>query len=415
MLKSEIYQILSNGENSKIEFKRDVERSEQLAKEIVALANLEGGMVLLGVEDDGTIFGIQKENLEEWVMDTVISRKIHPMILPSYEEVSMDDGKKIAIIRVSQGISKPYTLRHNDREEIYIRVGSTSRLATREQQDRLFATGGLIHVESLPVSGTSIESLDLERLKDYIQNVLEDSDVPDTNQEWTKRLCGMGFMTNSEMNHNVCTIAGLLLFGYKPRKYLRQAGVRVIVYNGIEKDYQVKLDNVLDGPLVGLWKMNQGQRELVYGGLIESFIDAMHSFLTYQTSLESSKFYREERWLYPKDAIRELLLNSLAHRDWTRTVDIEISQYLDRLEILSPGGLHNSMTIEKMIYGQRSPRNPLIMEVLKDYKYVDSRGMGIRNKVIPLMRKMNQVDPIFENTEDYLKTVLYIKKDNSHE
>ena len=64
------------------------------------------------------------------------------------------------------------------------------------------------------------------------------------------------------------------------------------------------------------------------------------------------------------------------------------------------------MTIEKMIAGQRSPRNILIMEVLRDYGYMDYRGMGIRTKVIPLMKRMNHADPIFEATEDYVKTTL---------
>jgi ATP-dependent DNA helicase RecG len=69
--------------------------------------------------------------------------------------------------------------------------------------------------------------------------------------------------------------------------------------------------------------------------------------------------------------------------------------------------LQNSMTVEKMIAGLRSPRNPLIVEVLRDYGYVDARGMGIRNKVIPLMRKENKTEPLFEATDDYLKTTLF--------
>jgi ATP-dependent DNA helicase RecG len=68
------------------------------------------------------------------------------------------------------------------------------------------------------------------------------------------------------------------------------------------------------------------------------------------------------------------------------------------------------MTIRKMVAGQRSPRNTMIMEILRDYGYVDSRGMGVRTKVIPLMRTLNHVDPIFEATDDYLKTVLPRKK-----
>jgi len=77
-------------------------------------------------------------------MDTVFGRYVHPLILPFYEEVTMDDGKRVAVVSLTQSITKPYVLRHNGREEIYVRVGSTSRIATREQQARLFAMGGMV-------------------------------------------------------------------------------------------------------------------------------------------------------------------------------------------------------------------------------------------------------------------------------
>ncbi|EQD46914.1 transcriptional regulator, partial [mine drainage metagenome] len=144
MLKSELLEIIANGENSGVEFRRDDLRPEQLAKEIVALLNFQGGKLLLGVEDDGTISGIQRANLETWVMDTVFGRYVHPLSLPFYEEVVFEDGKRVTVISLTQGTAKPYVVRNNDREEIYIRVGSTSRLATREQQARLFESGGML-------------------------------------------------------------------------------------------------------------------------------------------------------------------------------------------------------------------------------------------------------------------------------
>lgn len=95
------------------------------------------------------------------------------------------------------------------------------------------------------------------------------------------------------------------------------------------------------------------------------------------------------------------------HRDWTRPVDVEVVIYANRLEVVSPGALQNSMTIEKMLAGQRSPRNPLLAEVLKDYGYVDARGMGVRRKIVPLAKEFSGKDPKFEATEDYLRTVLF--------
>jgi ATP-dependent DNA helicase RecG len=100
------------------------------------------------------------------------------------------------------------------------------------------------------------------------------------------------------------------------------------------------------------------------------------------------------------------LVNAIAHRDWTRFVDIEMVVYADRMEIISPGSLPNTMTVEKMVAGQRSPRNPILVDALRDYGYVDARGMGIRNKVIPSIRRSTGLDPTIEETDDYLKVVL---------
>lgn len=108
-----------------------------------------------------------------------------------------------------------------------------------------------------------------------------------------------------------------------------------------------------------------------------------------------------------------MIVNALAHRDWTGSIDIEVTICSDRLEVITPGALQNSMTVEKMIAGQRSLRNPLIVEVLRDYGYVDARGMGIRTKVIPLMRRENGTEPVFEATDDFLKTSLYRAKSES--
>jgi ATP-dependent DNA helicase RecG len=407
MLRSELFEILANGENSGVEFKRDDIRPEQLAKEIVALANLQGGRILLGVEDGGTISGIQRPDLQEWVLN-VFRDKVHPQILPFYEEIQVDD-KRVAVISISQGISKPYVLRHNNREDIYVRMGDRSELAAREQQVRLFALGGMLHTELMPVSGTTLDSLDIARLTDYLQNILKDPEIPSTPEAWTARLKGMGFLADGPDNQPVCTLAGLVLFGLSPRRTLRQSGIRLLAFDGLDKEYRALLDTVLEGPMVGRWGMDAGRRILVDGGLIERFVDMTLPFLKQEAAEVDDGFRREAQWLYPRDAVREAVVNALIHRDWTRSVDIEIGLYSDRLEINSPGAMQNSMTIEKMKAGQRSPRNPILVEVMRDYGYVDARGMGVRTKIIPLMRSQNGREPIFELTEDYLKTTLLKK------
>jgi ATP-dependent DNA helicase RecG len=406
MLRAELLEIIANGENSGVEFKRDDIRPEQLAKEIVALANFQGGRIILGIEDNGVISGLKQPNTQEWILN-VFRDKVFPQLIPFYEEIKINDQQRVAIISIAQGISKPYMLKHNNREEIYIRMGDRSELASREQQLRLFESGGLLHVEALPVAGTSIANLDMDRLSFYLSGIINDPEIPTSTTEWLERLIGLGLMASDGLGNTVCTIVGLLCFGIKPRRFLPQAGLRLMAFSGIDKEYQARLDTVLDAPLVGRWQNDGfGRKHLIDDGLIEKFVTAIEPFITEERAELDQHMRREKLWLYPREAIREAVINALAHRDWTRTVDIEITIYADRLEIISPGKMQNSMTITKMIAGQRSPRNPLIMDILRDYAYVDARGMGVRTKIIPLMKQLNQTVPIFETTDDYLKTVL---------
>ena len=408
LTRTELLELIANGENSGVEFKRDDLRPEDLAKEIAALANFQGGHILLGVEDDGAVSGIRRDNLEHWVMDTVFGRKVHPLILPFYQEIQVDERHRVAVVSITQGTAKPYVVRHNKREDIYVRVGSTSQLATREQQVRLSALGGMLHAELLPVSGSGLRDLSRERLEDYLTAMVGQRETPASERAWIERLCELGFIIERSDGPPACTIAGLVLFGYRPRRLLRQAGVRWMAFEGSEKTYRALDDRAVDGPLVALWQgISGGGRTIVEKGLIELLLNFMTPFVSEDgENLVEGAMRRERSWRYPPEALREAVVNALAHRDWTRYEEVEIVSYADRLEVLSPGALQNSMTVEKMVAGQRSTRNSLIVDVLRDYGYVDARGMGVRNKIIPLMRAGNGVDPKFEPTEDYLRLTL---------
>ena len=407
MLKKELLQIITNGENSGVEFKRDDVRPEQLAKEIVALVNFQGGRILLGVEDNGAISGLQRPDTEEWVMN-VAADKVHPLVLPFYEEVDTGEAGRVAVLTFPQGNSKPYVRRHNGAEEVFIRVGSTSRAATREQQMRLYEIGGVAHTEALPVSRTSSADLDRVRIENYLKDIIRDPELPDDSpQTWEDRLANLGFLIEPG---GLCTVAGMVLFGKQPRRHLRQAGLRVFAFSGKTKTYQAWLDLIMDAPLAARFDVRDGGRPVIDDGLTEKFLQAIEPFITEEADQITGGLRRDKSWLYPIEAIREIVINALVHRDWTRSVDIEVGLYEDRLEVISPGGLHNSMTVEKMIAGRRYARNNILMEIMRDYGYVDHRGMGIRSKVLPLLKTHKHPEPAFEANEDHLKTTLYRKR-----
>lgn len=405
MLKSELLELISNGESSFLEFKRDDVRPEQLAKEIVALVNHHGGRVLLGVDDDGSIVGVQRPDLEEWIMDTIFARYVHPWILPSYEEIEVETAKRVAIVTVTQGTAKPYVVRHQDREEIYVRMGTTSRRATREQQARLFASGGLLHTEVLPVSGSALRDLSRPRLEQYLTSILLDQRVPEGDDVWEERLCGLGLMARVEGLPTACSIAGTVLFGLRPRRVLRQAGIRWMAFPGLDKGYDAIDDVILDAPLLALWSGAPGVSDLLEPGLFELLVDRIRPVVS-EEGAANEGLRRDRIWHYPIEALREAAVNAVAHRDWTRVNEVEVVRYADRLEVISPGALENSMTVGKMLAGQRSARNSIIVDTLRNYGYVDARGMGVRLKIVPLVREASGSDPLFEATEDYVSVVL---------
>ena len=265
--------------------------------------------------------------------------------------------------------------------------------------------------EFMPVSRTTIENLDLEKLSFYLKFIIKDPDVPEPGdtKEWTERLLGLGFMSKDSLGNKACTIAGLICFGFNPRRFLRQSGIRVISFQGTESSYKAELDTVVAEPMVARYRMIKGRRELVGEGIIEKLSSTLSPFISEESDVIDENMRREKQRHYPWEAIREAVVNALVHRDWTRSTDVEICNFSNRIEIKSPGKLHNSMTIEKIKAGQRSPRNPAIVEIMKDFNYTDARGMGVRTKLIPFMLNHNGREPVFEATEDYLKVTLFRK------
>ena len=102
MTKTELLEMIKNGENSGLEFKRDTIDNRALAKELVALSNLQGGRVLLGVEDDGGVIGVTRDRLEGWVM-TACRDKIRPELITYFEMIrDVEPCKDVAVVIVDR-------------------------------------------------------------------------------------------------------------------------------------------------------------------------------------------------------------------------------------------------------------------------------------------------------------------------
>ena len=388
MNRTELMEIIRNGESSGVEFKRDDVPPRNVAKEIASLANLEGGYILLGVEDDGTVTGLARSDIEEWVMN-ICSDNILPPIIPYFEIVPWEGDKRIGVITIPEDSpDKPYKARQDGRWITFLRRGSTSREATREQEQRLYQASGVLRYDIKPVLGSSLKDMDLNRLINYFKDMRrQDCPEQDETEKWKTLLINTEIMVESR-DKAIPTAGGILLFGKSPNRYLPQAGISAVAYRGKEKDYEAVQRETIRGPIVAKFT----GEDIVDTGLAERAMDFVRRNTGSKAYLVEGR--RIDKPDYPKEAIRETIVNAIAHRDYTISgTDIELSIYSDRLEVISPGRLPNTVTVERMKAGCRVTRNELIKEVLRDYQYVEATGLGVPRKIIAAMLKHNGTEP----------------------
>ncbi len=391
MNKADLIELIRNGESSSVEFKRDDVRPERLATEIAALLNLEGGHILLGVEDDGSVSGLTREprKVEEWVMETARTH-ILPATIPYWETVDWKEGKIVGIVSLpSDAPDKPYKAKRSSAWVTFVRVGSTSREASRDEEGRLYQSARIMRYDIKPVLDTKLEELDLDRIENYFR-VIQKRDVPaaQNTEEWKRVLVSIDILAEAA-GTTVGTVAGLLLFGKNPNRRLPQSGITAAAFPKNEKDYNAVDEELIRGPLVS---MLSAKKHVVDKGVIDRAVDFVARNMGSVAWLDGGR--RRRKKSLPSTAVREAIVNAVAHRDYTLTgTDIEVSLYRDRLEVISPGRLPNGVTVEKMKEGLRAARNELLKETLRDYGYVEHFGMGVRKRIIEAMRHHNGTDP----------------------
>lgn len=410
MNRTELAELIHNGENSGVEFKRDDVTPEKLAKEMAALFNLEGGHILLGVEKDRTVSGLTRdpEKAEEWVMEAARTH-LRPGAIPFWETLDCGGGKIVGVVSLpADAPDKPYKVKRGSAWVTQIRVGTTSRDATDEEEARLYMQSGRLQYDRKPVPGATLDDLDLRRLANYFQHVRRQiCPDPADRGAWARLLVNTELMYEDK-GRALPSAGGLLLFGTRPKRHLPQSGISATAYPGTQKDYGARARQTFAGPLVSLFPAPGGAPgapypslpavfseagQAVEAGVIEQALDFVRRNIELEAWVGDGG-QRQERWDYPLEAVREAIVNAVAHRDYTISVmDIELSLYSDRLEVISPGRLPNTVTVEKMRAGYRASRNELIKEVLRDYRYIEATGLGVPRKIIEGMRAHNGTEP----------------------
>lgn len=398
----ELAALLREGENSGVEFKRDALAPHELAKALVALSNLRGGRILLGVEDDGTVRGVQRADIDEWVL-TCARDKVRPPLIPFVETVTdPGSGQRVAVITVEAGYAV-HAVWHNNHYAYFIRAGRQSREASPEELGRLQQQRGTFRAELRPISGASLEDLDRRRLRDYFHRVRGQS-VPDDGDRdgWVQLLRATEFLVDG-VDAPAPTLAAVLLFSAAAARFLLQSGVDAVALPGVEKDYAALERAALRGPLTPLMDSTGA---VVEAGLVDQAVAFVRRNVG-ATAVLVDGVRRVDTPGLPTEPVREAVVNALIHRDYLLThTDVELVIYADRLEVTSPGRLPNGVTVEGMRLGVRAARNELLKDVMRDYGYLEHMGLGVPRKIIRGMFDHNGTVPEFVLGEESLTVVM---------
>lgn len=350
----ELLEIIARNEDSQHQFKANVTNAQQLAEEIVAFSNSNGGIILIGVNDkDGSISSLTHADIGRInnLISNAASQHIHPPVNPQTENIKLEDGL-VLVVTISEGINKPYT---DNNGVIYVKNGADKRKVTaREEIQRMFQSAGLglIHGDELPAKGITVLDLDKDYFAEFFEKeygeTLAEQAIP-----LAQLLENMNLAKNNELN-----IAAALLFVKKPYFKLPAFIVKAVCYPSDDIHQSDYLDSQdIQGKLADVFYKIMGfmQRNLHY--------------------IQGNKNVNSIGDLeIPNIVLEEILANALIHRNYLISASIRIFIFTHRIEIISPGHLPNNLTIENIKNGNSNIRNPILASFAT--KILPYRGLG---------------------------------------
>ncbi len=364
-------ELIKRGAGQTIAFMPNPE-SELLAETMVAFANTDGGTVFIGLDDKGKVVDYLASDMAETslVKALVMCR---PPVVTSWEQHEMPGGVVVAL-----KVARSPELHALADGRVLVRTGKENRPMGGEAIRHLAATKSSADFESEAVAGATLVDLDKDILDEYMKRRSERGVAlsPGTLQD---HLVEIGAM----LEDGTPTVAGMLLFGKTPQTFLPQSGLIFVKFPGNDARGR-------DG-LAGY-----GRRVEIQGPIarvIERAWNVVNEEMRVEAVVTGLK--RQEMPEYPSFAVREALVNAVCHRDYRLSGrKVEIRQYDNRLEVISPGGLPGYITLDNIVEEHFS-RNPRVVAGLFQWGYIEELGLGI-DRMIEEMLEHGHPAPDFE-------------------
>ena len=351
---TELIEKIMLGEDATIEFKREMPRRGSMADEIAAFANTRGGVILIGVDDNSEIVGLdlQQLNRVEKTVVEICEDSIEPAV-PIFTEKLRIDDKNILKIEVPRSLFV-----HKTSNGYFARQGSSKREMPTDQLARLLQSRSQARIitfdeQLVPNThkGTLKESL-------YRRFITEDA-----TEDMIEDLLLKRTLLVEEGRDIRASVAGVLMCHDTPDDYLYNSFIQAVYYRGKVKDANYQID-----------------AKDFRGPLDEQIIDAFKFVQKHNAVSARKEIGRIDQPQYSMRAVFEAIVNAVVHRDYSKSGSkIRLFMFRDRLELYSPGALANTLTIDKLRYSQAT-RNELLARLLSEIALDDRDGKQVKRR-----------------------------------
>tara|TARA_R110002124_G_scaffold109723_6_gene263166 strand:+ start:2048 stop:3202 length:1155 start_codon:yes stop_codon:yes gene_type:complete len=352
----ELLDLIQKGESSVVQFKVRINDAYKIGTEMVAFSNTKGGLIIIGVDDKtGDINGLSFEEIAETnqLLANAASDNVKPQIFIETETVEVEN-KNVIVASIAEGLSKPHT---DNKGIIWLKNGSDKRkVVAREEMARLLQSSGNLFADETIVNGTTTNDIDDVLFTKVIEKKHEKS-IEEIGLSIPQLLSNNGMLKNGNL-----TLGGLLLFGKNPQQYRATFTVHCIAIKG--NDISSNLYRNKKEP---------------FTGNIKEVYEKTHSFIIQNLKelQKDEKFNSLGELEIPIETIEELLVNALVHRDYFINSSIKVFIFDNRIEIISPGKLPNTLTIENIKAGISVIRNPILYSNARYLLPFKGAGSGI--------------------------------------
>jgi len=375
-------------ESSELEFKREIPKNDQIIKTIIGFCNQHGGKLILGIDDDGTIIGIDElkiQEIMEYAEKAILDASFPPIMTRLY--LQQIGGKRVLFIEVAEGMNKPYYLKREGKDEgVYLRLGRSTVKANADMIKELKLDARGISYDATPVYRAKESDLDMAKIEHFLatRKSAQSGDAAYTSMK--KAMLAYQIIAQ-EQDHYYPTVCGILLFGKNPQQFLSEARIMCHNFPGITLEREIIASKECTGTLD------------------EQFQSAYH-FVRNQLYVSSKLVgvYREEKLEIPSVAVREIIMNAVIHRNYHIPGPSKIAVFKNRVEIFSPGSLVGPV-LNNLRAGFTYLRNAAVCKIFREMGLIENFGFGFIDTFASYEKDKLKAPEVIEG-ENFVKCIL---------